>query len=189
MKQWLCYILKNKIDKYKNYTYNGATNNFKRRIRQHNGELVGGAKYTKGKGIWEPYCIITGFEDKIATLQAEWRIKRVEGRRRSRKYCRPDGRIKGLNQILKLEKFTSKCKKNICQQNLTIYINEDFKQYLIDIPNNIKVLNLKEFFYTSDVKTNPKVLEPVSDPISVLDPVLDPDSVLESILDPDKGTT
>ena len=38
---YICYILK-----CGNYTYNGCTNNFKRRIRQHNGEIVGGAKCT-----------------------------------------------------------------------------------------------------------------------------------------------
>ena len=27
------------------------------------------------------YCIITGFKDNIEALQAEWRIKRVEGER------------------------------------------------------------------------------------------------------------
>ena len=44
-----------------NYTYLGITNNFKRRLRQHNGEIKGGAKYThsfKGNGIWECYLHI-----------------------------------------------------------------------------------------------------------------------------------
>jgi len=145
MKSWLCYILRNKIDKYKNYTYNGATNNIKRRIRQHNSEIKGGAKYTSGKGVWEPYCIITGFEDKIATLQAEWRIKRVKGRRRSRKYSKPEGRIKGLNEILKLERFTSKCKNKICDQNLIIYIDDEYKKYLTDIPENIQIKSIEEY--------------------------------------------
>ena len=146
MKQWLCYILKNKIDKYQNYTYNGATNNFKRRIRQHNGEIKGGAKYTRGKGEWEPYCIITGFENKIETLQAEWKIKTVQGRRRPSKFCNPIGRIKGLNQILKLDKFTSNCLKNIYEYNLIVYIHDDYKQYLIDIPQNIIIKSLHLYF-------------------------------------------
>ena len=43
---YVCYILK-----CGNYTYNGCTNNFKRRIRQHNGEIVGGAKCTFRRGF------------------------------------------------------------------------------------------------------------------------------------------
>ena len=143
MNNWLCYILKNKDEKYKNYTYNGATNNFKRRLRQHNGEIKGGAKYTRGKGEWEPYCIITGFNGKIATLQAEWKIRTVQGRRRPSKFSKPIGRIKGLNEILKLDKFTSNCEEKICEQNLIIYIDDEFKQYLTNVPKHIKIKSLK----------------------------------------------
>lgn len=146
MKQWVCYILKNKIEKYKNYTYNGSTNDFKRRIRQHNGEIKGGAKYTRGKGEWEPYCIISGFENKIETLQAEWKIKTVQGRRRPRKFSKPIGRIKGLNEILKLDKFTSNCTKNICDYDLTIYIDDEYKEYLKNVPENIKIESIYLFF-------------------------------------------
>lgn len=145
MKKWICYILKNDSIKFQNCTYNGMTNNFKRRIRQHNSIIKGGAKYTRGKGPWQVYCMITGFKDKISALQAEWRIKRVEGKRRPSKYCRPDGRIKGLNKIFTLEKFTSNCKENICDMNLTIYIDQNYKQFLQDIPENISIKNINEY--------------------------------------------
>ena len=52
MNNWSLYLLENTENKY---TYLGVTVNINRRIRQHNGELVGGAKYTssnKGKGEW-----------------------------------------------------------------------------------------------------------------------------------------
>ena len=52
MNNWSLYLLENTENKY---TYLGVTVNIIRRIRQHNGELVGGAKYTssnKGKGEW-----------------------------------------------------------------------------------------------------------------------------------------
>tara|TARA_B100000424_G_C22942592_1_gene501548 strand:- start:1275 stop:1592 length:318 start_codon:yes stop_codon:yes gene_type:complete len=52
MNNWSLYLLENTENKY---TYLGVTVNINRRIRQHNGELVGGAKYTssnKGKGKW-----------------------------------------------------------------------------------------------------------------------------------------
>lgn len=52
MNNWSLYLLENTDNKY---TYLGVTVNIIRRIRQHNGELVGGAKYTssnKGNGKW-----------------------------------------------------------------------------------------------------------------------------------------
>jgi predicted GIY-YIG superfamily endonuclease len=60
-------------------TYVGATINVARRIRQHNGELVGGAKYTTSavrKGDkWNLVCYVSGFEDWRAVLQFEWKWK------------------------------------------------------------------------------------------------------------------
>ena len=141
MSEYICYILK-----CNNYTYNGCTNNFKRRIRQHNGEIKGGAKCTSRRGPWEPYCIITGFKDNIEALQTEWRIKRVEGRRRAHKYCGAEGRIKGLNQILKLEQFTSKSQRLIKDMELTIYLHKDYQHLLDELPDNIIVKDLNEFF-------------------------------------------
>ena len=44
MKSWHVYLIFNE-----NYTYIGATNNLKQRIRKHNGEIKGGAKYTTRK--------------------------------------------------------------------------------------------------------------------------------------------
>ena len=44
MKSWNVYLIFNQ-----NCTYIGATNNLKQRIRKHNGEIKGGAKYTTKK--------------------------------------------------------------------------------------------------------------------------------------------
>ena len=52
------YLLKHTIH---NKTYLGITNNLKRRLRQHNCEIKGGAKYTSSfllDGKWEYYMII-----------------------------------------------------------------------------------------------------------------------------------
>ena len=141
MSEYLCYILK-----CNNYTYNGCTNNFTRRIRQHNGEIKGGAKCTSRRGPWTPYCIITGFKDNIEALQTEWRIKRVEGRRRAKKYCGAEGRIKGLNQILKLEQFTSKSQRLIKDMELIIYLDKEYHKLLDELPDNIIVKEINEFF-------------------------------------------
>lgn len=58
-------------------TYVGITNKPERRIRQHNGELVGGAKYTtanKTDGEWKFYGFIK-FLDKSTALSLEKKIK------------------------------------------------------------------------------------------------------------------
>ena len=141
MSEYICYILK-----CNNYTYNGCTNNFKRRIRQHNGEIKGGARCTSRRGPWQPYCIITGFKDNIEALQTEWRIKRVEGRRRAIKYCGAEGRIKGLNQILKLEQFTSKSQRLIKDMELIIYLDKEYHKLLDEQPDNISIKEINEFF-------------------------------------------
>ena len=52
---YIIYILFNNSN---TCTYVGMTNNPTRRLRQHNGELVGGAKYTtakRGEGVWSFY--------------------------------------------------------------------------------------------------------------------------------------
>ena len=78
---YIIYILYNTTS---NKTYVGITNNPVRRLRQHNGELVGGAKYTtgnKGDGEWKYYGHIVKKEnsdiilDKITALKMEYRIK------------------------------------------------------------------------------------------------------------------
>lgn len=66
---WYCYLLSSS-----NLTYVGATVNVNRRLRQHNGELKGGAKYTKGRQ-WQRICFLSGFPDQKSALQFEWKWK------------------------------------------------------------------------------------------------------------------
>jgi predicted GIY-YIG superfamily endonuclease len=73
---WFFYIIKNK-----NYTYAGVSPTPTRRLRQHNGEIAGGAKYTTSKGPgWEHICLVSGFRDKIEALQFEWAVKHAPPR-------------------------------------------------------------------------------------------------------------
>ena len=60
MTDYILYLLVNTKNQY---TYLGITNNSNRRIRQHNGDLEGGAKYTrmkKGEGEWIYHLKIDG---------------------------------------------------------------------------------------------------------------------------------
>lgn len=76
-----CYILKS--INY-NRIYVGYTINFSRRIRQHNGEIVGGAKRTKGYRPWVPLCTIQGFYDASSALRFEYRLQKWRPRRKAK---------------------------------------------------------------------------------------------------------
>ena len=68
---WYVYCL---VSADQKATYVGATVDPDRRLRQHNQELVGGARATKRKEGWTFFCYCGPFE-KIKALQFEWRWK------------------------------------------------------------------------------------------------------------------
>lgn len=69
----VCYCIRNET---KNRTYVGATNHFTRRIRQHNREIVGGAKATAGHK-WHNIILVYGFNTRHDLLSFEWHFKHV----------------------------------------------------------------------------------------------------------------
>jgi len=70
-KPWYCYMLAS-TDGAK--TYVGATTDPDRRLRQHNGEISGGAHATKGRK-WNRQFLIGGFTCERLALKFEWRWK------------------------------------------------------------------------------------------------------------------
>ena len=142
---WYCYILRNKQQKYRHLTYNGSTNNPKRRLRQHNEEICGGARYTHGRGGgWEIYALLTGFPNHKNALSCEWVIKHTNGKPGDRPshHKGVHGRIVGLNHILTLERWTKQCTIMNSDIPLTLYLAPDVK-HLVDpsaLPQNITVI-------------------------------------------------
>jgi len=68
---WSFYIIQNK-----NATYAGVSPDPVKRLKKHNGEISGGAKYTLSKGSgWKHICLVHGFQSKIQALQFEWAVK------------------------------------------------------------------------------------------------------------------
>lgn len=141
-KTHFCYILRNTHQNDINRTYNGYTVNPKHRIRQHNQELAGGAQYTKkwGNKSWEIYVLIKGFPDNHNALQCEWKIKHpARKRKRPQRYNGPSGRVIGLNEVLKLPKWTSKSTYENKDLDLELWILREYESLLDNIPDNIKI--------------------------------------------------
>ena len=84
------------INNNNNKTYIGITNNTNRRIRQHNNEICGGAKYTTrniNNGKWIYYGFINNLSKNISlSLEKKIKIK-------SRNSVGPTPLIKRLNAI------------------------------------------------------------------------------------------
>lgn len=98
---WHCYLLETVEGSPK--TYVGVTPDLERRLRQHNGELSGGAKATHGHQ-WKRVCHVRGFPDHRAALQFEWRWKQISRRLTGAPLER---RAKALQTLLAMDRPTT----------------------------------------------------------------------------------
>lgn len=92
-----------------NYTYCGVTNNRERRIRQHNGQIKGGAKQTKAHQPWSMVAILNGFESLAEAQRFEWSMHNPKKRRLRKPYIHIDGRINCLEQLLQHDAWLGRC--------------------------------------------------------------------------------
>ena len=98
--KWSLYVIANR-----GCTYVGVSPDPVRRLRQHNGEIKGGAKYTTSKGSgWKHICLVSGFRTKIEAMQCEWAVKHFPPRNAGG----IENRIKKLYGVLSKERWTSK---------------------------------------------------------------------------------
>ena len=99
------YILHNTLN---NTTYNGYTNDIDKRLRQHNGELAGGARSTrKHQGHWKYLAIVSSEQfDKSTAMSFEWWVRYPTGKKpRPKEYTGPKGRLEGLRKVLDMPKW------------------------------------------------------------------------------------
>ena len=76
-KEWYVYVIRSTSGR----TYVGATTDPKRRLRQHNGEIKGGAKNTRGFRPWELIRVIGPIPNQSKALKEERRVKRLRTKR------------------------------------------------------------------------------------------------------------
>lgn len=149
--KYYCYIIRSLNPAFSNSTYNGSTNNLIRRLRQHNGEIVGGAKATRSKGPWVYIAIWEGFSSHKEALSCEWRIKHpTNTRKRPPQFNGVKGRIKSLNLLIGLDCWTRQSTGMDCGLEYWLYVDETLINLInleIKKPNlEIKKLNEKVNF-------------------------------------------
>ena len=76
---WLVYVL---LSANGRRTYVGITNDLARRLQQHNGELPGGAKSTRGGRPWSVGVTYGPYTTKSEALKVELKVKKLSGKRR-----------------------------------------------------------------------------------------------------------
>ncbi len=133
MDNWSCYIIENK-----GYTYVGVSNNVKKRLRAHNGEIKGGAKYTTSKGNgWKHICVIHGFPTKIESMQFEWALKHVPPRNAGG----IKNRIKKLQILLHKENWTSKSPLSETMPLSIEWVDNSYRPENFNLPVYIEEIN------------------------------------------------
>jgi structure-specific endonuclease subunit SLX1 len=100
-------------------SYVGATVDLDHRLRQHNGEIKGGAvattsKLTKNRS-WIRAAHVRGFPDWKSALQFEWRWKQISRKRlpkpnsiQQKRGPPLQNRLSALSELLSLERATTK---------------------------------------------------------------------------------
>ena len=134
-------------------TYVGYTVDPSRRIRQHNGEIKGGARATSGSSPvdWE-FLFVVAVEDlrfgSHEGLSLEWHLKR-RPKGMTRKSASPiEARIEMLKGALGLAKFAWLLPK------IAIFVNpahiDAVFLALLDLPQAVCVLPLRDYFQRFD---------------------------------------
>ena len=73
-----------------------------KRLRQHNGEIAGGAARTRNRGPWHFHCVVSGFRTWKEALQYEWAAKYHTRRARG-----VDARREALEALTRRDRWTS----------------------------------------------------------------------------------
>lgn len=119
------------ISATRKYTYIGKTNNLVRRLRQHNGLICGGAKYTRKGRPWSVYLFVSGFQSTSQALCFEWAWKHNRARGIG-------GVVKGLQKVCNKDRWTKKCPL-ASTIPLTIHTTEMDRLQNIKLPSYVTI--------------------------------------------------
>ena len=119
-----------------NRTYNGYTVDLRRRIRQHNEELKGGARATRSAP--QPWQYLAVFVAKDWTtiqlaMRFEWAIRFPTRKKpRPRMYSRPLGRLKSLTEVFV---------RSVNETEIDIFVHEQYVDVVrsLSLPKSVTI--------------------------------------------------
>mmetsp|Transcript_3978 Transcript_3978/g.5872 ORF Transcript_3978/g.5872 Transcript_3978/m.5872 type:complete len:307 (+) Transcript_3978:235-1155(+) len=184
-----CYLLRSDSKVYKGATYIGFTTDPRRRIRQHNGDLVNGAWQTKRKRPWSMMVYVHGFPNKRVGLQFEWAWQNPRRSRfLKRIYAgkRPPYGVKGKLQILHEMLNVLPWKKyplhvNFITQEAVDIANKKCRKLPSHIDSILGPLDALHIYQKTDYKEEDTDSEAEADLLDELEPELSQASDSESV--------
>ncbi|KAJ4964270.1 hypothetical protein NE237_024209 [Protea cynaroides] len=122
-------------------TYVGVTNNFCRRLKQHNGELKGGAKASRAGRPWICACLIRGFKDQreACGFESKWKSisRKLPHKRKSEDMSK---QVDNGSRALLQHRQAALNKLQTCSSaNLTVSLSEPVKSQ--PNPKSFRVLH------------------------------------------------
>ena len=127
--KYYVYLLKSTVS---NRTYVGYTVDIKRRLRQHNGLIVGGAKRTRHGRPWKVVLWVSGFPFERTALQYEFCIQKTK------KYKRTSGianKIYIMKSLLRQDKICSTAPDNSDLRLIVYFANEKYREMWNSVKN------------------------------------------------------
>lgn len=135
MGDWRAYLIENSGS-----TYVGVSPTPARRLRQHNGDLAGGAKYTTSRAPgWRHVIQVTGFQTHTQALQFEWAWKHMPPRGAGG----VRNRVAKLELLLQKERWTSRSPL-ASDVPLRVWVVSDIWPLAFDVPGHASVRRVPE---------------------------------------------
>ena len=165
---YFCYILRSENQKYQNETYIGFTDDPIHRIRQHNGLIKGGAKFTKRRRPWTIVLVISNFPNKIVALKFEWAWQnpfkstliskeieniQIKGKKTKKYFNSLDFKLKALNILMNSKVFEKMYLNIYLFDNINIELNER------KIIKNVTQENFKDELSKTIINENNDIFE------------------------------
>ncbi|CAE6223314.1 unnamed protein product [Arabidopsis arenosa] len=110
-KSWSVYLILSTTEPIK--TYVGITTDFARRLKQHNGEIRGGAKASSAGRPWLCACIITGFTclSQASSFESQWKIfsRKLPRRKKGEEISQSDALLQHRRRALEKVEESLEC--------------------------------------------------------------------------------